>query len=196
MTCYIVFMTKYQFHTKGGIIIMNATSVGFIAGLMIAAIALVFIFRYANKDGKVRTEYDERQKALRGKAYKYAFYAEIFAQLVIMMIFMAGIDVPVEDYALVFSAILFGCIVLATYCIWNDVYWGLNNNHRRYLIVFAIATVLNILPLIGNVRGGTLMENGKIGLPLLNILVLIMMAVICVELLVKKAMDKDTGEEG
>lgn len=175
---------------------MNATSVGFIAGLMIAAIALVFIFRYANKDGKVRTEYDERQKALRGKAYKYAFYAEIFAQLVIMMIFMAGVEVPVEDYALVFSAILFGCIVLATYCIWNDVYWGLNNNHRRYLIVFAIATVLNILPLIGNVRGGTLMENGKIGLPLLNILVLIMMAVICVELLVKRAMDKDTGEEG
>lgn len=174
---------------------MNATSLGFVVGLMIAAIALVFIFKYANKDGKVRTEYDERQKAVRGKAYRYAFYTEVFAQAVIMCLFMSDVQLPIEDYALVFTGILAGCIVLAAYCIWNDVYWGMNNDHRRYHIVFLIATVLNALPVIFGVTGGTLFENGKLGMPLLNIIVLFMMAVIYVELLIKKLMDKKSDAE-
>ena len=175
---------------------MNATSMGFIIGLMIAAIVLVAIFKYANKDGKVRTQYDERQKAVRGKAYKYAFHAEIFAQVVIMCLFMSGVELPIENYALLFVGIIFGCMVLATYCIWNDVYWGLNNDHKRYQIVFAVALVLNILPLIGGIKGGTLLENGKLGMPVLNIVVIIMMAVVYIELLIKKIKDKDTGMEG
>lgn len=182
---------------KGRVIIMNATSIGFVVGLMIAAVALVFIFRYANKDGKVRTEYDERQKAVRGKAYRYAFYAEVFAQAVVMMIFMSDIELPIENYALMFIAVIFGCTVLATYCIWNDVYWGLNNNHKRYHIIFAIAILLNLLPIIGPALGGVFFENGKIGMPMLNITVLVMMFIVYVELLVKKIKDKnDSCEEG
>ena len=174
---------------------MNATSLGFVVGLMIAAVLIVFIFNYANKDGKVRTEYDERQKSVRGKAYKYAFFAEIFAQALLMMTLMSGIELPIENYALVFIAIIIGCMVLATYCIWNDVYWGLNNDHRRYQIVFAVALVFNILPVFFNALGGTLIENGKIGMPLLNIVVIIMMIVVYVELLIKKVIDKKTAEE-
>ncbi len=174
---------------------MNATSLGFVAGLMIAAIALVFIFKYANKDGRVRTEYDERQKAVRGKAYKYAFYTVVFAQAVNMCLLMSDMQLPIEDYALVFTGILLGCIVLAVYCIWNDVYWGMNNDHKRYHIIFFIATILNLMPVYFGIRSGTLYENGKIGMPLLNIVVLIMMAVIYVELLVKKLMDKKSDGE-
>ena len=174
---------------------MNATSLGFVTGLMIAAIVLVGIFKYANKDGKVRTEYDERQKAVRGKAYRYSFYAEIFAQVVIMCLLMSDIELPIEDYALLFIGIIFGCTVLAVYCIWNDVYWGLNNDHRRYHIIFAAAIVLNALPIYFGAVGGTLMENGKIGMPLLNIVVLIMMAIVYAELLIKNLMEKRIGGE-
>lgn len=176
---------------------MNATFFGFAVGLMIAAVAIVFIFKYANKDGKVRTEYDERQKTVRGKAYRYAFYAEVFAQAVIMLIFMSDIELPIENYALLFIGIIIGCTVLATYCIWNDVYWGLNNDHKRYHVVFLIATILNVLPVIGPALGGSMFINGKIGMPVLNITVLIMMFIVYVELLVKKIKDKnDTCEEG
>ena len=174
---------------------MNATSVGFAIGLMIAAVLLVAIFKYANSDGKVRTEYDERQKAVRGKAYRYAFYTEVFAQTIVMWLFMAGIELPIEDYALVFIGIILGCMVLATYCIWNDVYWGLNNNHRRYQLIFAAAVVLNILPVIMNALNGTLIENGKIGMPVFNIIVLVMMVIVYAELLIKKLVGDRNEEE-
>ena len=47
---------------------------GLIIGLAIAAI----LIKAANKDGKFKTKYDERQEAVRGKAYKYSFYTLLF----------------------------------------------------------------------------------------------------------------------
>ena len=157
---------------------------------MVAAVIVYFLFRFANKDGKLKTEYDERQKAVRGKAYRYAFYAEIFAQVLIMWLFMSGVKLPVEDYALIFTGIILGCLVLACYSIWNDVYWGLNNDRRKYHIIFILAMALNALPVIGSAAGGSLFVNGRIGLPLLNIIVLVMMMVIYVEMIIKKILDK------
>ena len=175
---------------------MNATSLGFVIGLMIAAVLIVFIFKFANKDGKVKTEYDERQKAVRGKAYKYAFYTEVFAQAILMCLFMSDIEIPVQNYVLIFIGIILGCMVLATYCIWNDVYWGLNNDHRKYHIVFIVALIFNILPVFFNAIGGSLMEDGKLGMPALNIVVIFMMVIIYAELLFKKIREKASDEEG
>lgn len=175
--------------------IMNATAFGFVTGLMIAAVVIVVLFKYANKDGRVRTEYDERQKGVRGKAYRYAFYTEVFAQVVLMFMYMSGIELPIEDYVLQFIAIMTGCIVLAVYCIWNDVYWGMNNDHRKYHIIFVVAILLNALPIVGAIRGGNWGENGKLGMPLLNAIVLIMMGIIYAELFIKYMMKKDADEE-
>ena len=174
---------------------MNGMVFGFAFGLMIAAVVCVLIFKFANKDGKVKSEYDERQKTVRGKAYMISFYAEVFAQTALMMFFMSGIELPVENYVLVFAAIILGCTVLAVYCIWNDVYWGLNNDHKKYHIVFVIALIINAFPLIGAYRGGSLKMGGKYGLPMLNLIVIAMMAVVYATLLIKKVKDKETAGE-
>lgn len=174
---------------------MNESSIGFAVGLMVGLVIVVLLLKYSNKDKKLMTEYDERQRAVRGKAYRYAFYAELFAQAILMWIFMTGIDLPIEDYALLFIAVIIGCIVLAAYCIWNDVYWGLNNDRKRYHIIFIIAIILNILPVLGAVKSGRLFENGKIGMPMLNIVVLIMMAVVYVLLLAKKIASGDADSK-
>ena len=172
------------------------SSVGFVIGLMIAAVLIVVLFKYANKDGKVRTEYDERQKAVRGKAYKYAYYTAIFCQVIIMWLFMTGIELPVENYALSFTGIILSCTVLAVYCIKNDVYWGLNNDHKRYHVIFVIALALNIIPpAMLYTSKGTLLENGKIGMPMLNIVVIFMMIVVYVELFIKRILSGKSEEE-
>ncbi len=49
---------------------LAGTITGVILGLIIAAILL----RFAKKDKKGKFTYDERQKAARGEAYKYAFF--------------------------------------------------------------------------------------------------------------------------
>ncbi|MBO4266673.1 MAG: hypothetical protein J5910_05725 [Lachnospiraceae bacterium] len=178
---------------------MNVAAFGFAIGLMIAAVVIVILFKFANKDGKVRTEYDERQKGVRGKAYRYAFYTEVFAQAVLMFLYMGGVELPLENYVLQFIAVISGCTVLAVYCIWNDVYWGLNNDHRKYHIIFIVAILLNMLPVIGAIRGGNWGENGKLGLPFLNVVVLVLMAIVYAELFIKNIMDKkdrrSAGEE-
>ncbi len=170
-------------------------SIGFVIGILVGLIIVVCLFKFANRDGKVKTEYDERQKEIRGRAYKYAFYTEMICQAVIMCLLMSGLELPVENYALLFIGVMIGCTVLAAYCIWNDVYWGLNNDHKRYQIIFAIAIVLNFLPVFFGAKSGTLFENGKIGFPVLNITVLVMMVIIFVEMIIKKALDRKADKE-
>lgn len=175
---------------------MDPRSIGFVAGTMIGVILVVLLFKFANKDGKIKTEYDERQNAVRGKAYKYALYTEVAAQAVVMWLMMTNIELPIEDYGLVFIAIIIGLTVLAAYCIWKDVYWGLNNNRKRYHIILLVAVILNFFPVVMNIKMGTLMENGKIGMSLFNIVVLAMMAVVHIELVIKAIVDKKADEEG
>lgn len=175
---------------------MNAKGLGFVIGLIIGLILVVILFRFANTDKKLKTEYDERQEKVRGKAYKYAFYTALAVQTLLCTASICQIEIPIEDYILHFMGILFGCLVLGAYCIWNGVYWGLNNDHKRYGVVFAVCIVLNLIAVVGPVMAGMLFEkDGKIGMPALNFLIIFMMAVFGIEFLIKGAIDKKTDTD-
>ena len=75
------------------------------------------------------------------------------------------------------------------------MYWGLNNNKKTYYTIFAVCIIFNLFPVIAQSITGTLIQDGKIGLPILNIMVLIMMAVLGIELIVKKLIGKNSSEE-
>ena len=170
-------------------------SAGVAVGLLVGLIIAVIIFKVANTNHKAQTEYDERQKEIRGRAYMYAFYTTVACECVMMIIEIGGVNNLFENYLLHFASLLTGCIVLCCYSIWHDVYWGLNNDPRRYSIIFIIVTALNIIPIIGAVKSGTLMENGKFGLPFMNILVMIMLASIGLIFLIKHIADGRREEE-
>ena len=164
---------------------------GLIVGLIIAGILLIV----ANTDKKLKTEYDERQKAVKHKGYMYAFYTVLVYQVLMVFVHLGKVEVPVEDFALDFTGVIIGCIVLCVYCIWKGVYWGLNNDPKRYYVIFAVAIILNCFPIIGPAIHGTLTENGKIGLPMLNIMVLIMMFAVIITLVVRSIADRNSAEE-
>ena len=86
-------------------------------------------------------------------------------------------------------------MVLACYSIWNDVYWGLNNSPKRYMVLFLATAALNAIPVIGSVKGGTFMENGKFGTPFINVMVLTMLLILAVTHLLKYVTDRSRGEE-
>ena len=48
----------------------------------------------------------------------------------------------------------------------------------KNIILFAVALVFNIIPVVFAAIGGSLMENGKLGMSLLNIMVIIMMVIL------------------
>ena len=52
-------------------------SSGIAMGIALGLVICFIIFKYANNNHKVRTEYDERQRVIRNKGYKIAFYTAL-----------------------------------------------------------------------------------------------------------------------
>ncbi len=53
---------------------MNAkVSAGMAMGLMVGLVIAVILLKVANKDHKLKTQYDERQELVKGKAINIAF---------------------------------------------------------------------------------------------------------------------------
>ena len=167
------------------------------AGLVFGLVIAVIILKLVNPNHRAKTEYDERQKVIRGRGYMYGFYTIVIFEC-IQVIFSAGkIPMPVSDFVLHFCSIMLGCLVLCVYCIWNGAYWGINNNPKRYMAVFAAVCLLNAIPVIGAATHGGLIRDGESVTPIVNLMVLIMFGVIAVELLIKQMVDRraETGEE-
>ncbi len=171
-------------------------SAGIATGIIVGLIIAAFLLKIANTNHHLKTDYDERQQLIRGRGYMYAFYALIAFEVIKMVLAAGEVELPIENYALDCMAVILGVMVLGTYCIWNDVYWVLNNNKKTYLIIFAACIIFNIIPIAGQAANGTLFENGKIGLPILNIMVLIMVILLGIELIIKRLIgDRSSGQE-
>ena len=159
-------------------------SAGIAVGILIGLILAVALILISNNNRKVRTEYDERQLRVRGDAYRYAFYSVIICEVILLILAFGEITLPVPEYVLHFGGILIGCLVLCTYCIWKDAYWGLNNNRRRYGIILVVAGLLNAIPLYGALSHRTTLD-----FPYVNLLTCVMLLVVGVELLLKHFLD-------
>lgn len=170
-------------------------SYGAATGILVGLIIAVILFKFANTNHRTKTEYDERQKVIRGQAYMYGFYTIVVYECLMMVLSIGRLDLPVQEYMLHFAGVLLGCMVVGIYSIWHGVYWGLNNNRRRYVIIFAVCALLNAFPVIGALRSGTLMADGKPALPVVNLMVLIMLLVLGIELLIKQVADSRAESE-
>ena len=166
-------------------------SAGLAFGIMIGLILAIALILISNNNRKVRTEYDERQLRVRGDAYRYAFYSVIICEVILLILEFGEVSLPTPAYVLHFGAIIIGCLVLCTYCIWKDAYWGLNNNRRRYGIILVVAGLLNAIPLFG-----ALSHRSTLDFPYVNLLTCIMLLVVGVELLLKHFLDRRAESRG
>ena len=170
-------------------------SAGVAVGIVVGLILCVILFKVANTNNKTKTEYDERQKLVRGKAYMYAFYTLVAFEVIMMCVSMSGVLIPVADYVLHMAGLLISIIVMCGYCIWKDVYWGLNNDPKKYAVIFVVALLINILAAAMGIAGGNLMENGQIGFPMINLMVAVMMVIVLIEMLIKRIVDNGRSRE-
>ncbi len=172
-------------------------SAGLAFGLVIGLIIAAILIKVANKDGKFKTKYDERQEAVRGKAYKYSFYTMLFFEVVMMLVRGGGVSLGINDFYISLFGILLGCFVLCVHSIWNGAYWGLNNNRRSYFIIFTVATIINALPIVGYLSaGGTLSFNDDL-YPMVNVMVIVWLLLIGLVALIKKMVSpkEEKGED-
>ena len=165
---------------NGNIYKSAGVAVGILVGLIVAA-ALILI---ANKNKKIKTEYDERQLRVRGDAYRYAFYTVVVWEAILFVLAFGEFTFPVPTYVLHFAGIILGVMVLSGYCIWKDAYWGLNNNRKRYGIILVVAALLNVIPVLFGLK------QAETDFPYVNLIACVMLLVTGVELLAKHMVDQ------
>ncbi len=168
---------------------------GVVTGLAFGVILVIILLKIANR-GRIKTEYDERQLAIRGTGYTIGFYTLCVLMGVECIWSMSGIGFPLPEYIIHFIEIMIGVTVMCVFCIWKGVYWGINNDRRRYGVIMLLVGLLNLIPVVPAIKSGSLANGDELeSLPWMNVIVLMMMATIGITLLVKYFADRKTGEE-
>jgi hypothetical protein len=108
-------------------------------GIMVGLIVAVVLCIYANRNHRAKSEYDERQKEIRGRGYQYAFYAISIYEFIMMVLGIGDIRFPFEPYLFHFAGILIGVIVLSSlhdsYILFLSI-----NLHLFFLVQLSILT--------------------------------------------------------
>ncbi len=167
---------------------------GLVTGIIVGLIICVILLKFMNRNRKMKTEYDERQKAARGMAYMYAFWSVMIATAIIMVLDSAGI-VLASSFTKGAFIIYVGIIVHISYSIFNDAYYGINTNKKRFVIVCLIAGLCNLLAVIGSIKGGVLIQDGIISDAGTNLLCVIMLFTMAIELIIKERIDSKKAVE-
>ena len=161
-------------------------SIGFVVGIIIAFLCLAKL----NNDGKSKTKYDERQKAVRGDAYRYAFFATIISCFVVMLLSTVDGILNIFGNEVYCIPIFIGLIVQISYAIFNDGYVGLNTNMKRFIIFMILITLVNILVPVRFMVEGEFIKDGVIQTGFANLLCAGLFIILIIELLIKKLIDK------
>ena len=172
---------------------MSAITLAWLIGIVVGIILVLIILMFVNKDGRLKTKYDERQLLVRGKAYKYGFFACLISNAVFMFFMTGDFGFEVFGYSIFFFPILIGVTVQVTYCIFKDGYVGLNTNMTRFIIIIAVIGVLNFALFFRSLFAGDLIINGRMQGPFLNLLCGLLLIIVAVELFIKKLLDAREG---
>ena len=148
---------------------MDAYRIGLMSGFLVALVLLVVVMVLKRKrEGD--TAYDERQAAIRGRGYKYAYVTAGLLTFVYAICF-EGIAERFIEPGLVLVAIFFlSGLVLSGYCIFKDAYWGYKQHgHKSMIVCWGALFVLFLAQAISKIMDGKVIENGRIsfdgGLP-------------------------------
>ena len=163
---------------------MVTAVIAVITGMVFVALKLM------NKDGNATTKYDERQKRVRGEAYKYAFFSVIISNGILMLTNIFGTAIESFGYNIFFIPIFVGIVVHISICIFKDAYIGLNTNITKFMIFMFLISLLNLGLAARAIVMNELIVDGKFQPPFLNLMCGSIFIVLGFELLIKMLIDK------
>lgn len=170
------------------------TSSSFVIGIMLGLILCVLIFKAFNKNHKAKTQYDERQEALRGRAYKYAAYTAWGLIAFFMAVKTSEVRLPMDDVMALFTIMVISMMVQMSYSIWNDAYWGINNNIRKYVLFFILIAAINIIITVVYAVDHSLIVDGILTWRGINAVCALMFLLIGIQFAIKSRINKPEEE--
>ena len=161
-------------------------------GLFIVGVFEVLAFN----SKKSKEEYDERQLAVRGRGYTYAYFTVMI--LSSLHIFTKDtLSLPVSNDLISVIILFISGIVLNTYIVFNDAYGSYKkNNYIKQFIAYIIIFLLNDYYLIRSVSDHTLFKDGVLQFREgINLIVAVAFIVLILNLVVKLVIDRYKKEE-
>lgn len=163
---------------------------GFVVG--IAFVALFFIIAKKldeKKHGKAeKASYDERQVAVRGKAFAFGFWLYTGFEGLAISLFACEVNLPISNlmlHGIIFFASLLGFVI---YCIWTDAYFQNGERKGTWAKIIILALIVNIAAFIlPKLRGGNFSY--------VNLVITIFLAVILINVQIKVFIDKKSEKE-
>ena len=168
-------------------------SAGLAIGITVGIIISVILLKFMNKDGRMRTKYDEMQEKARGKAYMYSFWTLAACETLVSLF----ADLEVNPFGNPFTAnltcVIIAALVHASYSIWNNAYMGLNNNYKRYTVCMILIGLVNLMCAIYGITSGYMIMDGVLQPSFTNLMCAVIFIAIAVELFIKNT--RDAGRE-
>lgn len=165
-----------------------SVTMGILVGLVIA----IIIIKICNTNGKFKTDYDERQKIMIGKSYKYAMISAWVMMGIYIVLDIGGIKIPMDNSLAIFSMLFVSLMVHTSYSVWTDAYFGSNSNNKRYAIMSVVITLVNIAATCAYIKGGELIVDGVLTFKAINAECALMFLILGVEFFIKGIMDKNS----
>lgn len=174
---------SYKFDMSKNVPVVGIT---YVVGVLIGLLFVVILITSATKGDDVKVKFDERQELVRGKGFKYAFFVIIIWELILFALEPLGITIPMTLGNASVINILIGATVYASYCIWNDGYFALNQRNGVIMAVLIIMGVINLLIGIYSFVAGYAWVNGQLSVGSMNLFCGIMMIIVCIVMLLKR----------
>lgn len=182
---------NYQFDVQRDIPIVGIISV---IGILVGLILAIVLIAAATKGEAVKAQFDERQELVRGRGFKYAFFGMLFWGVFLFMLEPLEITLPMSLGNASLLSIIIGATIYASYCIWNDGYFALNQRSGLIMAVLTIMGLINLLLGINAFAKGSVWTDGQLSMSTINLFCGIMMIIVCVTMLLKKFV-KDRKDE-
>lgn len=185
--------TEYTVGLEENSVLSIGVKVAVVVGLAIGLLVVVICLAVTKNGDEMKNQFDERQELVRGRGFMYGFFTLISSNAVLVLLNVLEVSLFRNMEVALTASILVGVAVFASYCIWNDGYFALNENRKSMLITFGLIGVLNLVIGIGNLASGEIIENGAFTFRCLNLFCALLFLVIFGVLLLKQI--KDGKEE-
>ncbi len=163
-------------------------------GVGILAVALVS-FIYFKRRGKDCHEYDERQQANRGVAYRQA-YLTLLVLLLANAILTGAAEVRWAKNGVDIMLCIFASLaVFLVSCVRRDAYYPITATPKRYLFLFGFMALCQVPAILFNFREGSLVENGLVTEDVIPLAAAILFAIAFFSLFFRARADRQEREE-
>lgn len=144
---------------------------------MVGCLLIALLFKWTKKEpGKCK--YDERQEIVRGKGFKYSFYALIIYYSLYAIIASSIHNLILNTTLFVFLGVCVGVTIHACYCIWNEGYFAINENPKRVILVSILISFMNFAIFIRSALCEEVIENGVLQNSFMNLFCGILLLII------------------